>query len=113
MLDNLQIIFWSIAYTFIIVAGWKNRSEKMISMPYGAGILNFGWELCALQQSQGFWGHILWIGLDAVIFSIGFFFLQSRKQKGLYIILTYLVTAGLWFLFARYNGMLITVLSLI
>ena len=112
MLDNLQIIFWSITYILIIIAGWRSRSKKMNSMPYAAGILNFGWELCALQESQGFWGHILWLGLDAVIFTIGFFFLQSRKQKGLYIIFTYFVTAGLWFLFVRYNGMLFSVFAI-
>lgn len=109
MLDNLQIVFWSVTYILIIIAGWRSRNENLISMPYAAGILNFGWELCALQYSQGFWGHILWLGLDAAIYAIGFFFLQSRRHKAIYIILTYLVTAGLWFLFDRYNGMLTTV----
>ena len=70
MLDNLQIIFWSVTYVLIIAAGWRSRARKQVSMPYVAGVLNFGWELCALQQSQGFWGHILWLGLDVVIYSI-------------------------------------------
>lgn len=84
MLDSLQIIFWSITYVLIIISSQRDRFEKLISIPYAAGILNFGWELCALQQSQGFWGHVLWLGLDAVIFAIGFFSLQSRKRKGIY-----------------------------
>jgi len=111
MLDNLQIIFWSVTYVLIIAAGWRSRARKQVSMPYVAGVLNFGWELCALQQSQGFWGHILWLGLDVVIYSIGFLFLDAEKrwQIYLYIILTYAVTAGCWFLFVLPDGMLISV----
>lgn len=95
MLDKLQTIFWSVTYMLIILAGWRSRERKQVSMPYVAGVLNFGWELCALQQSQGFWGHILWLGLDVVIFSIGFLFLNTGKRRLLYIISTYVETMWL------------------
>lgn len=108
MLDNLQIVFWSVTYVLIIAAGWRSRDRKQVSIPYVAGLLNFGWELCALQQSQGFWGHILWLGLDAVIYSIGFLFLDAGKRWKLYlyIALTYVIMSGCWFLFALPDGML-------
>lgn len=112
MLDKLQIIFWSAAYLLIIIAGWRSRDRRQVSMPYVAGVLNFGWELCALQQSQGFWGHILWLGLDIVIYSIGFFFISPRKCRVIYIISTYVMMTGLWYLFVRLDGMLFTVFAI-
>lgn len=108
MLDKLQIIFWSVTYLLIILAGWRSRELKQVSMPYVAGVLNFGWELCALQQSQGFWGHILWLGLDVVIYSIGFLSLNTGKRRSIYIILTYMATTAFWYIFTLPNGMLIS-----
>ena len=36
-------------------------------MPLIAGSLNFAWEINALLLSRGFYGHVLWTGLDVLI----------------------------------------------
>lgn len=108
MLDSVQNLIWSFAYVLIIIAGWRSREQKLVSMPYVAGVLNIGWELCALQQSQGAWGHVLWLGLNSIIYTIGFFSLKNRKQKAMYVAMTYFATLGHWFLFSRFGAMLVT-----
>lgn len=88
MLDALQALSWSAAYVFIIVAGAKNLydKDKRTAMPYIAGLCNLAWEFCALCYSKGLWAHILWFGLDTVIFFLNFKTLSFRNQKILYLL---------------------------
>lgn len=108
MLDTMQIIFWTITYLLIIIAGYQNRETRTISMPYVAGVLNFGWEACALQQSQGFWGHILWFALDCAIVYFGFNYLKSTKHRIAYIASIYFVTFVFSYVFTLPNGMMLS-----
>ena len=109
MLDTLQILFWSITYVLVIIAGFLSRNIRKVSMPYVAGILNFGWEICALCNSNGFWGHILWLSLDLLIVFWGVFYLQSNYQRIIYILALTVCTVGLWYVFMIPAGMLISV----
>ena len=109
MLDLMTVIMWSITYILIIIAGFKSSKLKKVSMPYVAGVLNFSWEICAVIESQGFWGHILWLLLDCVIVYWGISFLHTSKQKVLYIASIIITTVVLYFLFQLPSGMLITV----
>ena len=84
MLDTLQIIFWSITYVLIIIAGIQSRNIRKVSMPYGAAIQNFTWEICALIISHGFWGHIVWLSLDIAIIILGFLFASSKRHRIVY-----------------------------
>lgn len=83
MLDTLTSLFGAVTYILIIIAGIHNRSAKQISMPYVAGALNFGWEICALYTSHGYWGHFLWLVLDIIIVYFGFCFLSFMKKKNI------------------------------
>ena len=90
MLDTLQILLWTATYILIIIASIKNYSMRTISIPIIACVLNFAWELVALWNSRGFWGHVLWAGFDIFIV---FFALRyaSRKQYKFIILLSLLV----------------------
>lgn len=86
MLDTLQVIFWSITYVLIIIAGFQSQEIRKVSMPYIAGVLDFAWEICALYNSQGFWGHILWFALDLIIVFFGFRYAKSSIHRNKYIV---------------------------
>ncbi|MBQ9931100.1 MAG: hypothetical protein IJO79_01990 [Firmicutes bacterium] len=109
MFDTLQIIFWSITYILVIVAGTQSWNLRKVSMPYVAGVLNFAWEICALYTSGGFWGHILWLGLDLVIVFFGFQFVSTKKQKTLYLAAIAIATISLFIIFRHPEGMLVSV----
>lgn len=108
MLDTLQVIFWSVTYVLIIIAGFRSTSVRKVSMPYIPGILNFSWEINALIQSGGLWGHILWLGLDCVIVYFGFRYLNTLKQKLLYLFMIIFSTIALKITFNHSAGMLIS-----
>lgn len=106
MLDTLQIIFWSITYVLIIIAGIQSRNIRKVSMPYGAAIQNFTWEICALIISHGFWGHIVWLSLDIAIIILGFLFASSKRHR---IVYATLIPVGILIfgaVFSLENGML-------
>ena len=69
MFDTLQIVFWSITYCLIIFFDLKHREDHAFLMPPIAGVFNLAWELNAAIHSLGFWGHLVWLLLDLVIFS--------------------------------------------
>ena len=50
-------------------------------MPLIAGSLNFAWEINALLLSRGFYGHVLWTGLDVLIVVHNVRFLEKGKRK--------------------------------
>ena len=106
MLDILQVIFWSITYILINIAGYQNRDAKKTSIPYLAAAQNFSWEAVALIRSGGFWGHAVWLLLDAGILFFGFRFLHSLKKRCFFlaaILSLFLLFAGV---FRLENGML-------
>jgi len=109
MLDILQFIFWSVTYVLIIIAGYLSDGEKKVSMPYSAGVLNFAWEICALYNSGGLWGHAVWLGLDIVIVFWGFRFLKTNKVRFIYAASIAVFTSILFYIFTLSNGMLISV----
>ena len=108
MFDILQIVFWSVTYILIIIASFQSRYIKKVSMPYIAGVLNFSWEFCALIGSCGFWGHILWFGLDCIIVWFGFCYSRSLKTRLLYFISISVMSFVLFFTFQIRNGQLIS-----
>lgn len=65
--DTLQVVFWSLTYITIIACGVKHPEEHKPMMPYIAGGLNLSWELNALLLYHHY-AHIIWSGLDVVIF---------------------------------------------
>lgn len=107
MLDTIQIIFWTITYLLIIAAGIKGWKEKKISIPYIPAILNFSWELCAMVQSNGFYGHVLWFSLDCIIIVFNFCFLNSTKKRIIYVISILIALYMQNYIFTVNNGMLI------
>ena len=74
MLNHLTVIFWTLAYVIIVLCGIQNRKSHLLLMPLIAGSLNFAWEINALLLSIGFYGHVLWTGLDVLIVVIMFVF---------------------------------------
>lgn len=111
MLDNLQLLIWTAVYIVIIIAGYKSicMEERKVSMPYVPGTLNFAWELCALDYSNGFFGHVMWLGLDVVIFFINYNMINTQKNKMFYLVLTAITTLLLFIIFNLYQGILISV----
>ena len=107
MLDTLQIIFWSIAYILIIVAGFESTDTKKVSMPYVASVLIFSWEIVALVNYRH-WGHFVWISLDLLIVAFGFYFLKSNWQRLNYALGICITVIALFFLFDVSGGMLIS-----
>lgn len=105
MLDDVQVIFWSITYILIIIAGFKSREIKRVSMPYAAGIVNLSWEFNALIQSHGMWGHVIWFGLDCIISFWAVCFLKGKRRM-VYIILPMLNIPLFGYFFSLPRGML-------
>ncbi len=111
MLDNLQAIFWPITYLLIIIFGIKNRRRKMPGIPLFVALMNLGWEINALIVSRGFWSHILWLSLDAVIFILNLTILFSKKEifGFIYIGAIFFISVLLFWIFQFSFGMLISV----
>lgn len=108
MFDYLQIIFWSITYLLVIIAGIKGWGSKRISIPYLAVTLNLSWEICAIVVSGGYWGHIAWLGLDCIILFLGFSFLEKKSQKVRFLMKIVVFTIVLSAFFIPVNGMLLS-----
>jgi len=109
MLDTLQIVFWSITYVLIIIAGSQSKILRKVSMPYIAGILNFSWEIRALYNSNGFWGHIMWLTLDLAIVYFSFKYIPTNKGQYIYTLSIIISTFLLLYIFTLSNGMLFSV----
>ena len=109
-LDILQITFWSITYVLIIVAGVQSRKIKKLSIPYSACLCNFCWEVCALISSKGFWGHIIWLGLDCIIVFIVMYFGHKKRYDIFSHIILGIVALSIVFKFDR--GMLLSVFAI-
>ena len=79
-------------------------------MPFVAGALNIGWEVCALISSGGYWGHIVWLILDLAVLSYNIYILYSLRQRFSYVILVLVCGVMLHrvFLIPSIDGMLIS-----
>lgn len=98
MLNHLTVIFWTLAYVIIVLCGIQNRKSHLLLMPLIAGSLNFAWEINALLLSRGFYGHVLWTGLDVLIVVHNVRFLEKGKRKKylLLIVVFILVLYGMF-----------------
>lgn len=90
--DTLQVAFWSLTYITIIVCGVKHPEEHKPMMPYIAGGLNLAWELNALLLYHHY-AHIIWSGLDVVIFVLNCRNLKLSGNRRQYICI-YIVCRG-------------------
>lgn len=107
----LTVIFWSITYILIVIAGFLSQREEKVSMPYVAGVLNVAWEVAAMIYTKGNPGFIAWFFIDIFIVLWGVLFLPSAKKRILYgvsilvMIVLYLLSFNLFspaFLFTVY-----------
>lgn len=71
-------------------------------MPLIAGSLNFAWEINALLLSRGFYGHVLWTGLDVLIVVHNVRFLEKGKRKK-YLLLIVVFILVLYYLSSIWN----------
>lgn len=85
MFDALSIIFWGITYLLIIVFSLKNKATKARAISLLPPILNMSWELNACIVSLGFWGHIIWLGLDIFVFICCAMSIQEQRKRRWYI----------------------------
>lgn len=95
--------FWlllsaGMTYVIIVLCGIQNRKSHLLLMPLIAGSLNFAWEINALLLSRGFYGHVLWTGLDVLIVVHNVRFLEKGKRKKylLLIVVFILVLYGMF-----------------
>lgn len=108
MFDALSVIFWGITYILIVVFSIKNRTSKIRSISLLPPILNFSWELNALIVSQGFWGHIVWLGLDVLVVIACVAFINGLKKQLLYLAALPLGALLFYLLFRVDMGMLMS-----
>lgn len=107
--DTLQVVFWSLTYITIIVCGVKHPEEHKPMMPYIAGGLNLAWELNALLLYHHY-GHIIWSGLDIMIFVLNLRNLKRHGKHRQYIYILYVIVAAatIYGMFKLPSGMLIS-----
>ena len=108
--DILQALFWALTYVLIIFVGIRYHKEFLPSMPLFSCLLNFSWEIIALVYCFPVWIHILWTGLDIIIFILNIQYLF--KLKPLYGILyaagLIVLLFGLSYVFVLERGMVIS-----
>ena len=108
--DILQALFWALTYVLIIFVGIRYHKEFLPSMPLFSCLLNFSWEIIALVSCFPVWIHILWTGLDIIIFILNIQYLF--KLKPLYGILyaagLIVLLFGLSYVFVLERGMVIS-----
>lgn len=47
-LDYIEATFWALAYAFVAISGFKNKSLNKLAMPFTSVLLNFAWEVLSL-----------------------------------------------------------------
>ena len=110
MIEILLGGFWAASYLLIVVFSVIYRSEKKVFMPLISGMLNFSWEIFALQASGGYWVHVVWLLLDCIIFAYNIFILDGFKKRLIYFLMFIVCVPITYFVFqsADFNGMLIS-----
>lgn len=102
MFDLMTVLFWTAAYACIVYHAVRHRKEPAeLYMPLISGCLNFAWEVNALLRSQGYWGHILWLVLDAVILFFNLRWLRGSASRALYGAAVVIATGLLLLLFRQ------------
>lgn len=81
-------------------------------MPLIAGSLNFAWEINALLLSRGFYGHVLWTGLDVLIVFIMFVFRKGKRKKYLLLIVVFILVLYGMFRIPNVDGQRISVFAI-
>ena len=110
----MQLLLWSVVYLLVITANICTKQQKggetqyKPAMPYIPGAISLAWEINALFISFPFWGHIVWVILDIIIFVQNYQGLQDRKRKIAYLFLTVGLIVCLYFVFRHKNGMLVS-----
>ena len=100
----MTVLFWTAAYMCIVYHAVRHRKEPAeLYMPLISGCLNFAWEINAVILSQGYWGHILWLTLDAVILFFNLRWLRGSGSRALYAAAV-AITTGLLFALFRQPG---------
>lgn len=99
----LTVLFWSATYILISIAGFLDKQEKKVSMPYVSSVLNAGWEIAAIIFTRGNPGFIIWFLLDIFILHHGFSRASTVLNKLLYCASILFATGMLLFSFEKYD----------
>lgn len=107
--DTLQVAFWSLTYITIIACGVKHPEEHKPMMPYIAGGLNLSWELNALLLYHHY-AHIIWSGLDVVIFVLNCrnLKLSGNCRQYIYILYVFATETTIYGMLKLPGGMLLS-----
>jgi len=100
----LTLLFWSVTYILIVIAGFRSRKEKKVSMPYVAGVLNVAWEIAGTVYTRGNPGFIIWFLIDILIVFWGFLFLSSIWKKIVFLVAILPVTALFLYSFKHFDA---------
>ena len=106
--DAAQVLLWSLTYVLICIYMFRYRKRRAVGIPYIACCFNFGWELNALFGQGGRWEHILWTGLDAVIFCLNYRTIKDKKKRVAYLACFAAGAICLYYIFNIPGGMLIS-----
>lgn len=111
-MDILIVSFWSVTYVLILVNQISTFGGQKVFIPFIAVSLNVAWEINAAVQSHGFWGHLLWLGLDTLIFFFTAITIWRKERKNIlypivYFLITILLTHVFYYLFLIDYGMLL------
>lgn len=77
-------------------------------MPLVSGSLNIAWEINAAILSKGFYGHVLWLSFDIIIFALNLSGIRKAKNKAIYGIATLAMIGILAGIFRHSDGMLVS-----
>jgi len=110
MLDDLQFVFWSIAYILIILSQLLDRKKKLLAIPLIAVVGNFSWELGA-ALTVGYWTHVVWAALDVGILVFALRGTPKWYSRIAAVVATACLTAVYLWLFTVENGMLYSVFA--
>ena len=85
-LDFLQVTFWSLTYILMIYYWFKQKGRTKPLMPLIPGCLNLAWEINANFSSELFYGALIWLCLDAIIYVQNMKAIHARKKKFAYLV---------------------------
>lgn len=73
--DYIEATLWAIAYLFVVICGFKNKSLNKLAMPFTSVLLNFAWEFLSLVELftsgdisfQALYIRVIWFVIDIPI----------------------------------------------
>lgn len=109
--DVLQVLFWATTYFIIDYNLIRYRNERAMYKPLFPGLLDLSWEVNAAILSGGFWGHVLWVSLELVIFVFNVLLLKKWLNRVCYFLFFIILLICFYcvFRFPNTDGMLISV----